>query len=164
MTPASAAASEIACVCETPASGPRRIGYARVSTIEQNLDLQRDALRAAGVTELREERASGRRRESPGARRVAPRAPRRRRPGVLDSIASAGRPATCLRSSKTSTVATSAWSRRRSRSTRRPGWAGSSLPCSPQLPSSRPKQSGSACAPASTPRVGAGSPSVPRTK
>lgn len=48
-----------------PASGPRRIGYIRVSTIEQNLDLQRDALRAADVNELREERASGRRRDRP---------------------------------------------------------------------------------------------------
>jgi len=48
-----------------PAPGPRRIGYVRVSTIEQNLDLQRDALRAAGVNELREERASGRRRNRP---------------------------------------------------------------------------------------------------
>ena len=48
-----------------PASLPRRIGYVRVSTTEQNVGLQRDALHAAGVTQLREERASGRRRDRP---------------------------------------------------------------------------------------------------
>lgn len=36
-----------------------------MSTIEQNVDLQRVALRAAGVIEIREERASGRRRNRP---------------------------------------------------------------------------------------------------
>lgn len=35
------------------------IGYARVSTDEQSLDLQIDALKSAGVTTLYEERASG---------------------------------------------------------------------------------------------------------
>ena len=43
----------------------RRIGYVRVSTDEQNLDLQRDAMRAAGVDGIREEKASGRRRDRP---------------------------------------------------------------------------------------------------
>lgn len=37
----------------------QRIGYARVSTDDQNLDLQRDALRLAGVGTIYEEAASG---------------------------------------------------------------------------------------------------------
>lgn len=37
----------------------QRIGYARVSTDDQNLDLQRDALRLAGVDSIYEEAASG---------------------------------------------------------------------------------------------------------
>jgi hypothetical protein len=37
----------------------RKIGYARVSTDDQNLDLQRDALTKAGCTEIYEEKVSG---------------------------------------------------------------------------------------------------------
>lgn len=40
-------------------TGGMRIGYARVSTQEQNLDLQRDALRAAACATVYEEKISG---------------------------------------------------------------------------------------------------------
>ena len=42
------------------------IGHARVSTDDQNLDLQRDALRAAGCEKVYEDRISGAKAERPG--------------------------------------------------------------------------------------------------
>ncbi|MGE8451225.1 MAG: recombinase family protein [Pseudomonadales bacterium] len=44
------------------------IGYARVSTLEQSLDLQRDELQRAGVITIYEDRASGRSAERPELR------------------------------------------------------------------------------------------------
>ncbi len=46
------------------------IGYARGSTVEQNLGLQRDALGQAGCEEIIEEAGSGRHRDRPGLARV----------------------------------------------------------------------------------------------
>ncbi len=46
------------------------IGYARVSTDDQNLDLQRDALQKAGCTEIYEDRLSGRSAARPGLQKA----------------------------------------------------------------------------------------------
>ena len=47
-----------------------RIGYARVSTADQNLDLQRDALRKAGCEKILEETVSGKLRHRAGLDQV----------------------------------------------------------------------------------------------
>jgi DNA invertase Pin-like site-specific DNA recombinase len=46
------------------------VGYARVSTTEQTLDLQKDALHAAGCGEIFEDTVSGATAERPGLRRA----------------------------------------------------------------------------------------------
>jgi len=58
-------------------SGPRRIGYARVSTADQNPAVQLDALRAAGCDVVFSDDMSGAKRDRPGLNRAL----RRLKPG-----------------------------------------------------------------------------------
>lgn len=47
-----------------------KVGYARVSTVDQNLDLQEDALRQAGCERLFTDKASGSHKDRPGLKEV----------------------------------------------------------------------------------------------
>jgi predicted site-specific integrase-resolvase len=62
-----------------------KIGYARVSTDDQNLDLQRDALGNAGCGEIYQEKASGKNAERAELTHCLQRAARRGHPSRLAS-------------------------------------------------------------------------------
>ena len=47
-----------------------KIGYARVSTYDQNLDLQKDALEKAGCEKIITDTASGKNTERPGLQTI----------------------------------------------------------------------------------------------
>lgn len=47
-----------------------KFGYARVSTLDQNLDMQMDALKAAGCEKIFEEKMSGKRDDRPELKRI----------------------------------------------------------------------------------------------
>lgn len=52
------------------ASTEMRIGYARVSTVDQKLDLQMQALKKAGCTKIFREKVSGASRDRPELKRM----------------------------------------------------------------------------------------------
>ena len=64
----------------TPAPNGALVGYARVSSTEQNLDLQLDALSAAGCTRVFSDTASGAKAERPGLNEALSYLRRRPRP------------------------------------------------------------------------------------
>jgi len=61
------------------------VGYMRVSTVEQNLDLQRDALKVAGCERLYEDTCSGSVIDRPGLAKALDHMRARRCPGRLEA-------------------------------------------------------------------------------
>jgi Resolvase, N terminal domain len=69
-----------AAIFATPGSEVMNIGYARVSTLDQNLDLQMQTLRKAGCKKIFREKVSGASRERPEFQRMLDQLLQRRRP------------------------------------------------------------------------------------
>ena len=139
--------------CETVSGMEHLLGYARVSTTDQQPHLQVDALERAGCYRVFTETASGARTDRPVLEQLLDRSGPATPWSSGSSTASAARSATWSRPSPAWPTAASGSAASRRRSTRPPPAASSSSTSSPPWPSSSATSSASGPAPGS-PRPG----------